>query len=433
MAHESISQWAVIAHACKSTIILESVSPEYFHGLASLVYRELKSLKEPSESMLLERIREVYPIDYPVVLEMLEEGEKVDDIDSHIQAIKFSFNDRKIKDIIVQGHLDIESGKNRSMVAEDIITRLSTISGGSIEEFDDIDKMVAEHDTISTGLTGLFPEFIDYELGNIMALGGDTGTFKTTTAVFYANKALIANPDPNFHVMYFSKEQPVREIWHKMIACHFGYSYPEVQQKFNINHPTYLLNAKKAVKESSVLTRFHVIDQRFFFNITDIISYIRSYRKHKIMWIIDYLTCLSFDNKGGNMSADMGEQLHRLKSATISTNSFGIILNQFKDSWNVSKDGLVKRFPTRGDIIWSSEMKNLASYILLLYRPSTYFDEYPKHILFSNFAKVRHQDLDAKVPLVADGHIQSFKPIQSGADIATVAKILTDFKRKFFK
>jgi hypothetical protein len=431
MAHESISQWAVIAHACKSPIVLDSVNQDYFHGLAALSFRELKYLKEPSELLLLERIRELYPTDYQDILGLIDQGGKVDDIDSHIQAIKISYNDRKIKDLVSTAYVDIESGKDRSIVAEDLITRLSTLTTGNIEDFDDIDKMVEEHDTINTGLEAIYPQLPEYELGNIMVIGGDTGTFKTTIAVHKCIQALKVNTDPDFHVIYFSKEQPVREIWHKVISNFFGYNYSEVQKKFNKRNPAFLENARKAIMESQVLQRFHVIDQRFFFNITDVIGYIRSYRKLKIMWVIDYLTCLSFDTK--NMNQDMADGLHRLKSATISTNSFGIILNQFKDSWNMNKDGLVKRFPARGDIIWSSEIKNLASYMLLLYRPSTYFDEYPKHILFSNFAKVRHQELDDKIPLVVKGDVQSFVPVQNSGDLEIVKKIITDFKRKFFK
>jgi hypothetical protein len=161
-----------------------------------------------------------------------------------------------------------------------------------------------------------------------------------------------------------------------------------------------------------VMTRFHVIDQNEFSRPIDIAGQLKGYSKNhpKMMWVLDYATRLDYGGRPEHFNAYYAAGLETLKNATLSTQSFGIIITQLKDGWNIEhRTGKPQKlFPNRSHIIWSSESKNLAAYILMLFHPGSYWD-YPKKCLFGSFAKVRHIDALKRVNFLVDGDNQMLR------------------------
>ncbi len=302
-----------------------------------------------------------------------------------------------------------------------------------LKTLDDVFTVMESLDgtTIATGVRELKEVGIDsWFMGNLMILAGDTGTFKTTTAVNLNMAALIANPD--LHVIYFMKEQPFHEVWYKAFTYWSPYSYTRVQAQMNARNPEMIQDVRSSLTDEAinVLNRFHVVDQNDFSRPGDIANQLRHYatKYPKIMWVVDYITRLDFGGRPEHFNSYYAEGLNVLKNAALQTNSFGVIISQFKDGWNIDfkTSKPVKMFPNRSHIIWSSENKNLSAYIMLLYHPATYFD-YPKNYLYAVMGKVRHTDSARRMNFLIDGSKQRLSS-PSEADGFNMNTIVEQFK-----
>lgn len=410
-------KWGVLRHFIDrgDKLGLTLVNPDYFTGLARTVYSV--ALDEPTISMPVMQEALISALDelsYEHAMKELSQNIVAEeDVEQYIRALTISFNNWRIKDAIDWASERLNEGHNRLQIVEELTARLSSVHEGRKDKtIEDVFVSFEELRTpsIPTGIPILEAAGIDrWYMGNLMLLGGDTGTFKTTTAVNLCMAALRADED--LHVYYFMKEQPFHEVWYKVLTGVVPFTYHEVQTKMNADHDEWrqAMRATITDEDMAVMTRFHVVDQNDFSRPIDIAGQLKGYSKlhPKIMWVLDYATRLDFGGRPEHFNAYYAAGLETLKNATLSTQSFGVIITQLKDGWNIDfKSGRpLKIFPNRSHIIWSSESKNLAAYILMLYHPATYFD-YPKQYMFGSFAKVRHVDALRRVNFLVEGDRQ---------------------------
>jgi len=275
-----------------------------------------------------------------------------------------------------------------------------------------------------------------WQMGNLLTLAGDTGTYKTTTAVHLCFRALENNED--LYVYYFMKEQPSIEVWIKVFSRYteygyteYGYTeygYTEIQRMLSANYAEGMKTIRSALGENvrEIMQRFIVIDQSTFDTPMDVAAMLRTFsaRTPKMMWVVDYITRLDYGGRAEHFNAYYAAGLEVLKNAALHTQSFGILIAQLKDGWNI--EGYSSRprkgFPNRSHIIWSSELKNLSSYILMLYHPGSYFPE-PREFLIYTFVKVRHVDAARRLGFVVNGELQTLYPPNDAQDFAISALI----------
>lgn len=413
---------------------LDILSPRWFTGLAAAVLAHLRQLPDLSLMSAIDYLGQLYDeASFAEIRRHIEQSPVLRDPMPTIRTLERSFNMRHVKEVIEQAMLDIEQQGDRFEIAERVVTSLSNVQQ---------QRQIVDYASLLTGETGsdqlpietgnatYMEKGIDYWLpGNLMTIAGDTGSYKTTTAVDLIFNALEANSD--LHAYYFMKEQPAIEVWLKAVARYCQWGYSVIQKEFNKDRKGTFEKISELLtqKQRAVLDRFHVVDQASFNTPTDVAAALRTYaaRHPRIIWALDYATRLDYGGRPGEFNAYYTAGLETLKNATLYTQSFGIIIAQLHNGWNLGHEGKPRRvFPTRAHIIWSSELKNLSSYILMLYVPGLYFTE-PRDIVFHTFAKVRHTDSLARVPMILEGEMQQTFPVPSARQFH-IDQILTQHR-----
>lgn len=410
------SQWIVLA-AYIQTGNREGLSllmPEWFEGSPYLVLDVAQNLPSLSVPIVMEALESVMaPEDYLDTHIQLRADISGENIEQHTNALSYRYGHKRIAEVIDLAAHRLHTGENRFRISEELQTDLAGIHIGSHDEtFEEILEEAVGMERLGI-LTGI-PQFAQFGIdqwmaGDIMSIGGDTGTYKTTYAIHLCDEALRANPD--LHVLYFMKEQPRYQVLHKLLARHTRHGYTDVIKYLNRENPLFVEQIKSETKNNDTLARFHIISQQEFSTPYDVAGIIRRYNAQykKIMWVIDYLTCLDFGGKPENFLTYLNIGLRVIKNAVLATKSFGIIINQLKDGWNIGMDKAPRRmFPNRSHIIWSSEIKNLSSYILMLYHPGTYFP-YDRKVLYATFNKLRHTDGTYRAPFIIEGEKQRMR------------------------
>ncbi|MCZ7558554.1 MAG: hypothetical protein M5R41_19370 [Bacteroidia bacterium] len=407
-------KWTVLRHFIDTgdRAGLASLNQSYFTGLARTVYNIACEQMELSMPVIREAMSVAMdPVNADEAYRLLMDNRPDDyGIDSYIAALAKAWMNYRIKESVDWAAEQIGEGQNRLIVAEELMSRLSTVHDAkelkSLEEVFTVMETL-EGTSIPTGMRELKDIGIDsWQMGNLMILAGDTGTFKTTAAVNLNMAALTA--DPELHVIYFMKEQPFHEVWYKAFTYWSPYSYTRIQSQMNARNAELVRDVRRSLTDEAlgVLQRFHVVDQNDFSRPGDVANQLRHYasKYKRVMWVVDYITRLDFGGRPEHFNSYYTAGLEVLKNIALQTQSFGIIISQFKDGWNIDYKSSkpVKMFPNRSHIIWSSENKNLAAYILLLYHPGTYFD-YPKRYLYGVMGKVRHTDSARRMNWIIDG------------------------------
>jgi len=393
---------------------LAAINHNYFTGLSRTVYTLAIEQTTLSMPVMHEAIRVALDaINADEAYRRLLENETTDDINGYVAALARSWMNWRIQDSVEWATEQIAQGHNRLHIAEELQSRLSAVHDAKkLKTLDEVFRIMERLEGVSipTGIRELKSIGIDnWQMGNLMILGGDTGTFKTTTAVCLNMAALKADPD--LHVVYFMKEQPYHEVWYKAFTYWSPYSYTRVQNQMHAGNQEMINDVRASLTDEaiSVLERFHVVDQNDFSRPSDVANQLRHYSSKypRIMWVLDYITRLDFGGKPEHFNSYYTAGLEMLKNVALQTKSFGVIISQFKDGWNIDYRAQkpMKIFPNRSHIIWSSENKNLAAYILLLYHPASYFD-YPKRFLYGIMGKVRHTDSSRRVSWIIDGENQ---------------------------
>lgn len=410
------SQWIVLATHIQAGNRegLALLMPEWFEGLSFLVLDAAMALPALSVPMVMEAIESlVAPEDYLEIHVQLRQDISNENVEQHTDALAYRYGHKRIAEVIDMAAHRLHTGENRFRIGEELQTDLAAIHiGKAAETFEEVleEAIGTERQGLLTGIPQYAQFGIDqWMAGDILSIGGDTGTYKTTFSIHLCDEALKANPD--LHVLYFMKEQPRYQVLQKLLARHTTHGYTDVIKYLNRENPLFAKDVRDQTAGNDVLSRFHIISQQEFSTPYDVAGVIRRYsaQHKKIMWVLDYLTCLDFGGKPENFLTYLNIGLRVLKNAVLGTKSFGILINQLKDGWNIGMDRQPKRmFPNRSHIIWSSEIKNLSAYILMLYHPGTYWS-YDRRVLFTTFNKLRHTDGTFRASFIIEGEKQRMR------------------------
>lgn len=417
---------------------LSLINPAHFTGLPRTILQIAHEQPELSMPVMQQAMRAALDgesFEYAIG-ELMRHEIAASDVDHYRRALATSYNNWRIKDAVDWASEQISQGQNRMRVLEELYSRLSNVHDvRGITSFEDVFKQIAGMNvpTIPTGMEAFARAGLtEWQTGNLALLAGDTGTFKTTTAVNLCRAALMA--DPGLHVFYFMKEQPMHEVWYKLFAADTPFTYSEIQSRFNSRNPDMVESVRSTLtpETTAIFERFHVVSQDTFSTPQDVASMLRGFsvKYPKIIWVLDYATRLDFGGRPEHFNSYYAAGLETMKNATLATQSFGIIITQLKEGWNIDfKTGKqMKIMPTRNHIIWSSESKNLAAYIMMLYNPGTYFD-IPKKYLYLTFQKVRHIETVKRVNCLVNGEKQIIEAAD-GIDNGQMDAILNQLKKE---
>lgn len=223
---------------------------------------------------------------------------------------------------------------------------------------------------------------IDNELGgllksNLMGIIGDSGSYKTRFSLWFCLKILIKNPD--FTCLYFEKEMHEKDIANMLI-----------QNLIRIDMPTLLkyaldggegrefleMEVERKLQDKDdprieALSRLKVVPPTMFNNAYDMFEYID--RNHPDLWVLDFLSLIFNIGGSKNTTAEAIKSLEILKTISIDTESFGMIINQINK--NTAEIRNVK-IPTMSDVEWGNKMKHFAAYMYSIFRPGHYYTDY---------------------------------------------------------
>lgn len=374
-------EWFVLARyiSRQDRTGLSLLKRDWFSGMARDAYDVAVGLGVLSFPIASAELLDRYPEDGAKMVDMLRDdpGITEEQIATYIHAISHRYAVRGIKQSVEQSYYKLEAGESAMRVRSDLlltledyfeITPVKKLSEILVQMQKDISVTVKISDEkfVAAGMEEL-------RLGNLMAIAGPSGTFKTTFAKYLCDNILVNNTDAL--VVYFSKEQPGPEIVHKVIAPYAppDVEYGDIIKYYNIENPDFVEKVDYEIQGNiTYFDRLIVIDPTDFNRPEDIAHILRSIdsRGKKVVWVLDYLTLLDFGK--GDKVQTMEDGMAKLKAIVHQTRTLGILVNQLRKDWNYdSRLGKkVVMLPERDHIIWASAVTNLSAYVLLLYRPS---------------------------------------------------------------
>lgn len=206
---------------------------------------------------------------------------------------------------------------------------------------------------------------------NIMTIAGDSGMEKTMSTLSFVIDLLIRHK--NMKAGYFEKEMPRQDIdirlWSRLLNMNSSKLRKNIAD-YNINLDKYTEVIQKKLDEgdelAEALTRLHVIDKNQFDNAVDVLKYIETYNLD--IWVLDYLTMLSDGRDDYNKYIE--DQVLKLKQFSDSTNTFGIILSQLKQTSDI--EGRENKIPLISDMEYGKKLRQLSSWVYVLFKPAYY-------------------------------------------------------------
>jgi hypothetical protein len=339
-------------------------------------------------------------------------------LDEAIAELRIEYMKRYSAAMITKAQQDLVAKRDPLAIARDLtmaVGKVSHIGQRAKSTMQRIHETGEERNvSISLALPGL--EQADFDrvwMGNLGVLGGPSGAFKSTLALEFIRKATEQND--NVIGAMFQAEQPAREMIYKLLSSITDFSYEDIQLNYHIDNPQFMQAVRReagAYKE--VWDRIHVFDSNDFRTADDIANHVlrlSASGKH-VFFVVDYLTRLKIR---GAPNEGYVEALNTLKDLVMDTDSFGLIVSQLLKGWNLDYARRpVVRMPTRDDLIWSSELSNLAANIITIMRPSAVDKAAQatadgRALLMASIEKIRHQDRSALVPLKVNGSSQTFR------------------------
>lgn len=373
-------EWRVLARfiAAGDRVGLSLLRKEWFGGMARDAYEVATGMGVLSYPIVASEVAARFPEDAPMILEALKDDPSIPEhaIASYIHAISHRYAIRGIKQCVEQSYFKLNAGESAMRVRSDMLLELEnyfeitpvkklTELLASMKEDISVTVKVSDKKFIAAGIEEL-------RLGNLMAVAGPSGTFKTTFVKWLCDDILNSNPDAI--VVYFSKEQPGAEIAHKVITPYSppDVTYSDIIKYYNVENPEFVEKVDMELAGTmTYLDRLVIIDPTDFNRPEDIAHILRSIdsRGKKVVWVLDYLTLLDFG--AGDRVETMENGMAKLKAIVHQTRTLGILVNQLRKDWNYDfKAGRkVVMMPERDHIIWASAVVNLSAYVLLLYRP----------------------------------------------------------------
>lgn len=374
-------EWFVLARYISRGDVtgLALLNREWFGGSARDAYDVATNLSVLSYPIVSSEVLDRFPEDGVEMAEFLRDDASVTDqqIATYIHAVSHRYAVQGIRQSVESAYYKIEAGESTMRVRSDLLTELEdyfeiTPVKTLVEVLDQMRKDVSvtvklSHEKFVAAGMG------ELRLGNLMAIAGPSGSFKTTLTKAMCDDILVSNQDAL--VVYFSKEQPGPEIVHKVIAPYApqDIDYSQIVKYYNVDNPEFVEKVDYELQGNMpYFDRLIVIDPTDFNRPEDIAHILRSIdaRGKKVVWVLDYLTLLDFGK--GDKVQTMETGMAKLKSIVHQTRTLGILVNQLRKDWNLDyrMQKKIVMLPERDHIIWASAVVNLSAYILLVYRPS---------------------------------------------------------------
>lgn len=207
--------------------------------------------------------------------------------------------------------------------------------------------------------------------GNITVIAGDTGSMKTTTALWLIIKILQANP--TYTAVFFEKEMPIADIMSKIISF-----FTEVPTGDIISNKIYGTDPMDEILKGnhkysdiavSILKRLKLVDTNEFNTIEDMLNFIESEKAD--IWCLDFLTQMFGDAENASaFNYKVMTGMNKIKRIVQRTGSTGIILCQLKKG---TVEHRLLKVPLLDDMEWSGTIKQLANSVFMTFYPNMYY------------------------------------------------------------
>lgn len=210
--------------------------------------------------------------------------------------------------------------------------------------------------------------------GNITVIGGDTGSMKTTTALWLIVKILQANP--TYKAVFFEKEMPIADIMSKVISFFTKVPTSDIirDKATGTDAMDLILNGKHQHSEVciSILKRLKLVDTNEFDTIEDMLNFIDG--EQADIWCLDFLTQMFGDAENASaFNFKVMSGMNKIKRIVQRTGSTGIILCQLKKG---TVEHRLLKVPLLDDLEWSGTIKQVATSVFMTYYPNLYYKEH---------------------------------------------------------
>lgn len=389
--------YILLAYPEKQEFIINNLEERFFQDkLNSMIFNEAKRLYLNNEE-----------IDKTIIVENLKNNDiafRLDEIDcdfaNSVFAAKYCklifkrYMENLIKDAKTEAdYNEIKKLKEHYLFEENKILHIS-------DNTKDFDKIYEEKrkTTIFTYYSKLDSVVGSFMGGDYIALGGSTGTGKTSIALNLARQACIQDKT----VLYFSLEMPIEQLQNRFVCMNeelpaskyrsFGYNLTEMMK-----YKQGLENLKE--------WNLHVVAD---YNLTPdkIRTYIQEQKKKKLDFvIIDYLGLIQgYNNKSLYEKTTVISR--RIKLIATEFNIPILVLVQLNRNFKDRED---KR-PMLSDIRESGAIEQDSDFVLFAHRPEQCGTESEKDCLEIIVAKNRHGvsqkivalDFDLKTQLISE-------------------------------
>jgi len=241
--------------------------------------------------------------------------------------------------------------------------------------------------------------------GNIIVIGGDTGSMKTTSALWLIIQILITNPE--YKAVFFEKEMPIEDIMVKLIAFFTGVSVTDIilDKTLGIDAMRPYLTDTEHRVVLDVLDRLKLVGPNEFDSVKDMLNFIEAEKAD--IWCLDYLTQLFTLGKHKDFNMAVMEGINELKKIVQMTGSTGIVLCQLKKG---TVENRMLKIPQLDDLEWSGDVKKLANSVLMTFYPQRYLKNLTgiENNYFYLVSKKNRFGMDFSIPLIAYPEVNRF-------------------------
>lgn len=235
-------------------------------------------------------------------------------------------------------------------------------------------------DPLMTGIVDIDHEG-GFERGNILVVGGDTGAMKTRISLYLSIQMLIYNPEAR--CIIFEAEMTKKDVFYIQMGWVMGLSYQEVRKLDTNFIMKYLETRDEQIR--SMCERLIILDSSDFSTGEDIYHLVRKY--DATFWLVDFLTMMVGGEGGAtDVNTKVFALTDKLKECAKRTNTFGIIISQLKKG---TVEARKNKVPLLDDMEWSGRLKQIASYVFMVFYPSYYDSQVPSDYFFIREAKSR--------------------------------------------
>lgn len=205
---------------------------------------------------------------------------------------------------------------------------------------------------------------------NVIVLGGDTASLKTTSALWLILQILKNNP--TYTAIFFEKEMPIADIINKIMSWVLQRDIADIlyDNESCIKQMDDVLagNHKHSAVIIDLLKRLKLVSPNQFDSIEDILNYVQSEKAD--IWCLDFLTQMFQEAKNAaEFSFKVMGGINKIKGLTHKTGSTAIIICQLNKG---TIENRILKIPQLDDIEWSSNIKKVANCVFMTFYPQLY-------------------------------------------------------------